>query len=81
MPSDMIAVSLGLPRRNAVVASPDFLRTHGRPIVPADLYRFRCCIQARLPNNALLFRWRFEKEEAPCTSMSGDRLPSTSRAW
>jgi DNA-binding transcriptional LysR family regulator len=60
VPSDMIAVSLGLPRRNAVVASPDFLRTHGRPIVPADLYRFRC-IRARLPNNAL-FRWRFEKE-------------------
>ena len=60
VPSDMIAVSLGLPRRNAVVASPDFLRTHGRPVVPADLYRFRC-IRARLPNNAL-FRWRFEKE-------------------
>ena len=60
VPSDMIAVSLGLPRRNAVVASPDFLRTHGRPIVPADLYRCRC-IRARLPNNAL-FRWRFEKE-------------------
>jgi DNA-binding transcriptional LysR family regulator len=60
VPSDMIAVSLGLERRNAVVASPDFLRTHGRPTVPADLYRFRC-IRSRLPNNALL-RWRFEKD-------------------
>lgn len=60
VPTDMIALSLGLPRRNAVVASPDFLRAHGRPIVPGDLYRFRC-IRARLPNNALL-RWRFEKE-------------------
>jgi DNA-binding transcriptional LysR family regulator len=60
VPSDMIAISLGLPRRNAVVASPDFLRTHGQPIVPSDLYRFRC-IRARLPNNALL-RWRFEKD-------------------
>jgi len=60
VPTDMIAISLGLPRRNAVVASPDFLRTHGRPIVPSDLYRFRC-IRARLPNNALL-RWRFEKD-------------------
>jgi len=60
VPSDMIALSLGLPRRNAVVASPDFLRIHGRPIVPDDLYRFRC-IRARLPNNALL-RWRFEKQ-------------------
>lgn len=59
VPNDMIAVPLGRKRSNAVVASPDFLRTHGRPIVPADLYRFRC-IRARLPNNAL-FRWRFEK--------------------
>jgi DNA-binding transcriptional LysR family regulator len=60
VPSDMVAVSLGLPRRNAVVASPDFLRAHGRPVVPADLHKFPC-IRARLPNNAL-FRWRFEKE-------------------
>lgn len=60
VPSDMIALSLGLHRSNAVVASPAFLRTHGRPIVPADLYRFRC-IRARLPNYAL-FRWRFEKD-------------------
>jgi DNA-binding transcriptional LysR family regulator len=60
VPSDMIALSLGLHRSNAVVASPDFLRNHGKPIVPADLCRFRC-IRARLPNNAL-FRWRFEKD-------------------
>ena len=60
VPHDMIAVPLGRKRSNAVVASPDFLRTHGTPIVPADLYRFRC-IRARLPNNAL-FRWKFEKD-------------------
>ncbi|MBX9454765.1 MAG: LysR family transcriptional regulator [Rhizobium sp.] len=63
VPNDMIAVPLGLKRSNAVVASPEFLRAHGRPIVPADLYRFRC-IRARLPNNAL-FRWRFEKDGEP----------------
>lgn len=63
VPTDMIAVSLGLQRQNAVVASPDFLRIHGRPIVPTDLYRFRC-IRSRLPNNAL-FRWRFEKDGNP----------------
>jgi DNA-binding transcriptional LysR family regulator len=62
VPSDMIAISLGLPRRHVVVASPEFLRTHGRPVVPADLYRFRC-IRARLPNNSL-FRWRFEKDSS-----------------
>lgn len=60
VPSDMIALPLGLKRSNAVIASPDFLRTHGKPIVPADLYRFRC-IRARLPNNAM-FRWKFEKD-------------------
>ena len=60
VPADMIAVPLGLKRSNAVVASPEFLRTHGRPVVPNDLYRFRC-IRARLPNNAL-FRWKFEKD-------------------
>ncbi|TWF48009.1 LysR substrate-binding domain-containing protein [Neorhizobium alkalisoli] len=60
VPSDMIAISLELPRRHVVVASPDFLSTHGCPVVPTDLYRFRC-IRARLPNNAL-FRWRFEKD-------------------
>lgn len=60
VPADMIAVPLGLTRSNAVVASPEFLQTHGRPAVPADLYRFRC-IRARLPNNAL-FRWKFERD-------------------
>lgn len=60
VPSDMIALPLGLRRSNAVVASPDFLRTHGAPTVPADLYRFRC-LRARLPNHAVL-RWRFEKD-------------------
>lgn len=59
VPIDMIAVSLGLHRQHAVVASPEFLAKHGRPNVPTDLYRFRC-LRARLPNNAL-FRWRFEK--------------------
>lgn len=63
VPNDMIALPLGLARSNAVVASPDFLRAHGRPTVPDDLHRFRC-IRARLPNNAL-FRWRFEKDGNP----------------
>lgn len=60
VPADMIALPLGLMRSNAVVASPQFLQTHGRPAIPTDLYRFRC-IRARLPNNALL-RWKFEKD-------------------
>jgi DNA-binding transcriptional LysR family regulator len=62
VPNDMVALSLRRARSNAVVASPDFLRRHGRPLVPADLHRFPC-IRARLPNTTLL-RWRFEKEGA-----------------
>ncbi|RYG56478.1 MAG: LysR family transcriptional regulator [Alphaproteobacteria bacterium] len=60
VPTDMIALTLRRGRQNAVVASPDFVRTHGKPNIPADLYRFKC-IRARLPNNAML-RWRFEKD-------------------
>jgi len=63
VPTDMIAVSLGLHRQHAVVASPEFLAIHGIPNVPTDLYRFRC-LRSRLPNNAL-FRWRFEKDGNP----------------
>jgi DNA-binding transcriptional LysR family regulator len=63
VPTDMIAVSLGMHRQHAVVASPAFIATHGKPEVPTDLYRFRC-LRSRLPNNAL-FRWRFEKDGVP----------------
>ena len=59
VPSDMIALPLGRPRQNAVVATPGFLRDHGRPTVPPDLLDFTC-IRVRMPNTAL-FRWRFEK--------------------
>lgn len=59
VPSDMIAVSLGQSQRHAVVASPDYIETHGRPRVPTDLFGHRC-IRGRLPNGELL-RWTFEK--------------------
>lgn len=59
VPTDIVAVPFGTKRSEAVVASPDFLLTHGRPNLPTDLYRFRC-IRERLPNNAP-FRWKFEK--------------------
>jgi DNA-binding transcriptional LysR family regulator len=59
VPADMIAVRLGMPQRYAVVASPAYLRKHGKPRVPADLATHRC-IRIRLPNGAL-FRWHFER--------------------
>ena len=60
VPSDMIAVPLGLYRRYAVVASPSYFTTHGTPLVPPDL-QAHACLRVRLPN-AALFRWQFEKE-------------------
>jgi DNA-binding transcriptional LysR family regulator len=59
VPADMIALSLGRPQRYAVVASPDYIKEHGRPRTPSDLYAHRC-LRVRLPNSAL-FRWHFEK--------------------
>jgi DNA-binding transcriptional LysR family regulator len=55
----MIALSLGRPQRHAVVASPDYLKAHGTPKTPSDLYGHQC-LRVRLPNGAL-FRWHFEK--------------------
>jgi DNA-binding transcriptional LysR family regulator len=63
VPSDLIAVPLGPPRRNAVVAAPAYLEAHGRPQVPPDLLQHDC-IRVRLPNGAL-FRWQFEKQGEP----------------
>ena len=63
VPSDMIAVTLGPPRRNVVVSSPAYFRKHGRPLVPADLLR-HACLRVRLPNGAL-HRWQFEKDGQP----------------
>ncbi len=63
VPSDMIAVILGRPQRNAVVGSPDYFASHGTPAGPIDLLQHQC-IRVRLPNGAL-FRWRFEKGGEP----------------
>ncbi|RYD97173.1 MAG: LysR family transcriptional regulator [Sphingomonadales bacterium] len=59
VPADMIAVPVGRPQRYAVVATPAYLKAHGKPQTPSDLSAHRC-IRVRLPNGAL-FRWHFEK--------------------
>lgn len=60
VPTDMIAVPLGRAQRYATVASPEYLKTHGRPLVPPDLLNHHC-VRVRLPDGSL-FRWRFEKD-------------------
>ena len=59
VPSDMIAIPLGVPRRFCVVASPAYMKNRERPRVPQDLLGHPC-IRVRLPNGAL-YRWHFEK--------------------
>lgn len=63
VPSDMIAVPVGGPRRFAVVASPAYFSDHDTPRVPPDLIG-HACIRVRLPNGAL-YRWHFEKDGQP----------------
>jgi DNA-binding transcriptional LysR family regulator len=63
VPTDMIAIPLGAPRRNVVVASPAYLEAYGEPQTPGDLAR-HACIAIRLPNGAP-YRWHFEKDGRP----------------
>lgn len=60
VPVDMIALPLGLARRNVVVASPAYLEAHGTPLIPQDLVN-HSCLRVRLPNGAI-YRWPFEKD-------------------
>jgi DNA-binding transcriptional LysR family regulator len=59
VPTDMIAIPFGRPQRHAIVATPSYLKQHGRPRVPSDLLRHRC-VRVRLPNGSL-FRWELRK--------------------
>src|SRR5579864_8475399 len=56
---DMIAVQVGEDARPTVVASPEYLRRHGRPTVPKDLQAHNC-IRRRFGSGALS-PWVFEK--------------------
>lgn len=59
VPADMIALSLGVQRRNVVVGTPRYLKAHGTPKMPQDLVE-HSCIRVRLPNGAI-YRWPFAK--------------------
>ncbi|MCG5072117.1 LysR family transcriptional regulator [Paraburkholderia tagetis] len=57
---DMIAVRIGPDFKMAVVGSPDYLASHGRPGSPRDLAAHRC-INLRLPTRGGLYAWEFVK--------------------
>lgn len=59
VPQDMIAVPFGGELRFIAVASPEYLKQHGKPEAPDDLVRYRC-IRFRLPSGKL-YRWEFSR--------------------
>ncbi|MBZ9996320.1 LysR family transcriptional regulator [Mesorhizobium sp. BH1-1-4] len=60
VPADMIALPLGVARRNVVVGAPSYLKAHGTPLIPQDLAE-HSCLRVRLPDGAI-YRWPFEKD-------------------
>jgi DNA-binding transcriptional LysR family regulator len=58
---DMIAVRIGPDFKMAVVGSPDYLRSNGRPATPRDLAAHNC-INLRLPTRGGLYAWEFSRE-------------------
>lgn len=61
---DMIAVPVGGPVREAVVASPAYIALHGAPEHPRDLVRHRCIGWRRSPDIAP-HRWDFAENGVP----------------
>lgn len=61
--ADMVATWLTPPDRYVVVASPAFLRKHGRPSVPEDVRRFPCIGYRRSPEP--IEPWRFSVAKKP----------------
>lgn len=58
---DMIATRIGPDFKMAVVGSPDYLVSNGRPATPRDLAAHQC-INLRLPTRGGLYAWEFAKK-------------------
>ncbi|MBB2926605.1 LysR family transcriptional regulator [Paraburkholderia silvatlantica] len=61
VPKDMIAVRVSDDLRFLAVASPRYLRRHGRPAVPEDLHAHQC-VRQRLPSGKR-YRWEFARHD------------------
>ncbi|MBY3045936.1 LysR family transcriptional regulator [Rhizobium leguminosarum] len=59
IPEDMIAVPLTPPLKWVAVAAPDYLRSHGRPVMPQDLNSHHC-IRIRT-GRGQIYKWEFER--------------------
>ena len=68
---DMVAVKVTGEQRAAVVATPDYFKSHAKPKTPRDLTAHRC-IRYRMGGHGPVYRWEFEKRGKPATvSVSG----------
>ena len=68
---DMVAVKVTGEQRAAVVATPDYFKSHPKPKTPRDLTAHRC-IRYRMGGHGPVYRWEFEKRGKPATvSVSG----------
>lgn len=61
---NMVAIPLTGDQREAVVASPGYLASHGEPTHPRDLLHHRCIGWRPAPNTAP-YRWEFEENGMP----------------
>lgn len=61
VPKDMIAARVSGDPRFLAVASPRYLRSDGRPVVPEDLHAHQC-IRQRLPSGKR-YRWEFARHD------------------
>lgn len=59
VPQDMVAVPFGDRQRFAVVGSPEYFSSHGKPRTPADLKAHQC-IRSRMPGGTI-YHWEFER--------------------
>lgn len=66
---DMIALAVGPPLRVAVVAAPDYLSNHPRPMQPADLAAHRCVAYRNAHGE--LSPWSFERDGREVTVTPG----------
>jgi DNA-binding transcriptional LysR family regulator len=56
---DMVAARLGPVQSLVAVASPEYLKIHGRPSHPQDLLKHQC-IRQRFASQAKFFEWTFQ---------------------
>lgn len=57
---NMIAVPIGPPERQVVVATPEYFACHGEPQTPAELVDYPCIVHRR--SNGRLMAWEFTRD-------------------